>query len=119
MPSEILNTTYGGGNITGAVSGWCTSCSISQEIEYEDQIWGVPLTLQKRYVKMTRTTMSATVKVQGPPTLVPKGTNDGSAALTFTNRDVTYTVTGYITAFSSQAGEGNWATTQITVVQYN
>lgn len=115
MPSEIINTFYGGGEITGAVNGWCTSCSISQEIEYEDQIWGVPLTLQKRYVKMTKTTMSATVKVAGPPTPVPKGNNDGTATLSCNG----YSVTGYITAFSSQAGEGSWATTQITVVQYN
>ena len=118
MPNTITETTYGGGTLSGAVNGWCTTCTISQEIEYEDQIWGVPLTLQKRYVKLTKTTLSATVKIKGPASTISKG--DGSTvSLTFSNNDVTYSVSGYVTAFSSQAGEGNWATTQITVVQYN
>lgn len=118
MPNTSISTTYGGGTLSGAVSGWCTSCTITQEIEYEDQIWGVPLTLQKRYVKMTKTTLSATAKVPGPPSTIPKG-DAGTVSLTYAGRDVSYTVNGYVSSFSSSAGEGNWATTQITVVQYN
>jgi hypothetical protein len=123
MPTTVSTTTYGGGNVTGFVDGWATTCTIAQEIEYEDQMWGVPLTLQKRYVKMTRTTMSATIKHSGPPSTIPKG-DVSPVSLTFltTALDgtaITYSVNGYITSLNSQAGEKNISTTSITVVQYN
>lgn len=123
MPTTTSNVTYGGGDVTGYVNGWGSTCSISVEIEYEDQIYGVPLTLQKRFVKMTRTTLSTTVKHAGPPTPPSKG-DASEVTLTFSTEaldgtPITYTVTGYISSLSSQAGEGNMSTTSISVVQYN
>ena len=123
MPTSVSTVTYGGGEATGYVNGWASSCTISHEIDYEDQIYGVPLTLQKRFVKMTRTTLSATIKHAGPPTPPAKGDAD-AVTLTYSTdaldgTPIVYTVTGYVSSLSSQAGEGNMSTTSVTITQYN
>lgn len=123
MPTTTSTVTYGGGEVTGYVDGWASTCSITQEIEYEDQMYGVPLTLQKRFVKMTRTTLSVTVKHAGPPVPPSKGAAS-EVSLTYSTEAldgtaIAYTVSGYVTSLSSQAGEGNMSTTSVTITQFN
>lgn len=124
MATSTSSVTYGGGYITGPVNGWCTSCTITQEIQYEDQAYGVPLVIQRRYVKRTKTTMTATVKVTGDVPLQTAG-NAGKVSMNYSSASLlagggaTMSVTGYVESVSSQAVEGGFGTSTITVVEYS